>query len=102
MRFFPRSLQFNEHSCTPISNLDFKKQTHLKIIRDYASIYFKFFNCHERVKFLRVCLENDVIPNFLIFRVPENGVFSNQAVFSFHIKSRLTSQGQLKKTSKSN
>ena len=57
-----------------------------KLGRDYASIYVKFINCHQRVKFLRVCLENDIIPNFLRFRVPENGVFSNQAVHSFQTK----------------
>ena len=33
VRFIPRSLQTNEHSCTPTSNLDLdcKKQTHLEI-----------------------------------------------------------------------
>ena len=41
---------------------------------------------YQRVKFLRFCLENDIIPDFLRFRVPENGVFSNQAVHSFQTK----------------
>ena len=33
VRFIPRGLQTNEHSCTPTSNLDldFKKHTHLEI-----------------------------------------------------------------------
>ena len=57
-----------------------------KLVRDYASIYVKFINCHQRVKFLRVCLEKEIIPNFLRFTVPENGVFSNQAVHSFQTK----------------
>ena len=57
-----------------------------KLVRDYASIYVKFINCHQRVKFLRVCLENDIIPDFLRFRVPENGVFSNELVNSFQTK----------------
>ena len=57
-----------------------------KLVHDYASIYVKFINCHQRIKFLRVCLENDIIPDFLRFRVPENGVFSNQAVHSFQTK----------------
>ena len=88
MRFIPRGLQTNEHSCTPTSNLDldFKKQTHLEISRDYASKYVKFIDCHQGVKFFRVCLENDIIPDFLRFRVPENGVFSNQALHSFQTK----------------
>ena len=72
----------------PTSNLDldFKKQTHLEISRDYASKYVNFINCHQRVKFFRVCLENDIIPDFSRFRVPENGVFSNQALHSFQTK----------------
>ena len=41
---------------------------------------------YQRVKFLRFCLENDIIPDFLRFRVPEKGVFSNQAVHSFQTK----------------
>ena len=57
-----------------------------KLVRDYASIYVKFINCHQRVQFLRVCLENDIIPDFLRFRVPENGMFLNQAVHSFQTK----------------
>ena len=57
-----------------------------KLVREYASIYVKFTNCHQRVKFLRVCLENDIIPDFSRFRVPENGVFLNQAVHSFQTK----------------
>ena len=57
-----------------------------KLVRDYASIYVKFINCHQHVKFLIVCLENDIIPDILRFRVPENGVFSNQAAHSFQTK----------------
>ena len=88
MGFIPRGLQTNEHSCTPTSilDLDLKNKLIWKLVRDYASIYVKFINCHQRVKFLRVCLENDIIPDFLMFRVPENGVFSNQAVHSFQTK----------------
>ena len=89
LRFIPRDMQTNEHSCTPTSilDLDFKKNKRIgKLVRDYASIYVKFVNCHQRVKFLRVCPENDIIPDFLRFRVPENGVFLNQAVHSFQTK----------------
>ena len=88
MRFIPRGLQTNEHSFTPTFNLDleFKNKLIWRLVRDYASIYVKLINCHQRVEFSRVCLENDIIPNFLRFRVPENGVFSNQAVHSFQTK----------------
>ena len=57
-----------------------------KLVRDYASIYVKFINCNQRVKFLSVCLKNDIIPDFLRFRIPENGAFLNQAVHSFQTK----------------
>ena len=52
--------------------------------------YFKFFKKVQvsvhRLKFLRKCLINDLIPDFLKFRVPENGVFSDQAVHNFQMK----------------
>ena len=57
-----------------------------KLVRDYAFKYVKLFNCLQRVKILRVCLEIDIIIDFLRFRVPENGVFSNQAVHIFQTK----------------
>ena len=40
----------------------------------------------KKLKFLRKCQSNDIIPEFLRFRVPENGVFSDQAVHSFQLK----------------
>ena len=40
-----------------------------------------------RNKFLRKCLDSDIIPDFLQFRVPDNGVFlSDQAVHSFQLR----------------
>ena len=35
------------------------------LVRNYASIFIKFINCHQRVEFLRVCLENDILTDFL-------------------------------------
>ena len=46
-----------------------------KLVPDYASIYVKFINCHQRVTFLRVCLENDIIPKFLPEITGKWGVF---------------------------
>ena len=63
-----------------------KNKLNWKLVRDYASIYVKFINCHQRVKFLRVYLEKDIISDFLRFRVPEKGVFPNQAVHNFQTK----------------
>ena len=82
-------------ACKPMSTIELpppiliwtlKNKLIWKLFCDYASIYVKFINCHQRVKFLRVCLENDIIPDFLRFRVPKNGVFLNQAVHSFQTK----------------
>ena len=66
-------------ACKPMSTVvlppsiliwNLKNKLIWKLVRDYASIYVKFINCHQRVKFLRVCLENDIILDFLSFRVP--------------------------------
>ena len=46
----------------------------------------KFKSSFLRIKFLRKCLDNDIIPDFLRFRVPDNGIFSDQAVHSFQLR----------------
>ena len=71
-----------------------------KLVRDYASIYVKFLNRHQRNKFLRICLENDIILDFLRFRVPENRVFSNQAVHSFQTKLLRTEKNKARRDEK--
>ena len=70
----------------PILIWTLKNKLTWKLVRDYASMYVIFINCHQCVKFFRVCLKNDIITNFLRFRVPENGVFSNQTVQCFQTK----------------
>ena len=66
-------------ACKPMSTVvlppsiliwNLKNKLIWKLVRDYASIYVKIINCHQRVKFLRVCLENDIILDFLSFGVP--------------------------------
>ena len=49
----------------PILIWTLKNKLISKLFRDYASIYVKFINCHQHVKYLRGCLENDIIPDFL-------------------------------------
>ena len=61
----------------PILIWTLKNKLNWKLVRDYASIYVKFINCYQRVKFLRVYLEKDIIYDFLRFRVPEKGMFPN-------------------------
>ena len=57
-----------------------------KIVLDYLKFFKKVQVSVHRLKFLRKCLKNDLIPDFLKFRVPENGVFSDQAVHNFQLK----------------
>ena len=64
----------------------FKNKLIWKLVRDYASIYVKLINCNQRVKFVRVCPKNDIIPDLLRFKLPENGMFSNRALHSFQTK----------------
>ena len=39
-----------------------------------------------REKFLKKCVQNDIIPRFLKFRVPENGCFVDSIVHAFQKK----------------
>ena len=57
-----------------------------KLVIDYLKHFNKFNNSFLRTKFLQKCLDNDIIPVFLRFRVPDNGVFSDQAVHSFQLR----------------
>ena len=59
----------------PILIWNLKNKLIWKLARGYASIFVKFVDCHQRVNFLRVCLENDLIPDILRFSVPEMGCF---------------------------
>ena len=71
---------------SPILIWTFKSKLIWKLVRNYASICVKLINCHQRDKIFRACLENDIIPDLLRFRVTENGVFLNQTVHSFQTK----------------
>ena len=53
---------------------------------DYLKFFKKVQVSVRRLKFLRKCLKNDIIPEFFKFRVPENGFFSDQAVHNFQFK----------------
>ena len=52
----------------------------------YLKHFNKFHCSFLRIKFQIKCLDNDIIPDFLRFRVPDNGVFSDQAVHSFQLR----------------
>ena len=53
---------------------------------DYLKHFNKFNSSFLRIKFLKKCLDNDIIPDFLRFCVPDNGVFSDRAVHSFQLR----------------
>ena len=53
---------------------------------DYLKFFKKVQVSVHRLKFLGKCLKNDLIPDFLMLRIPENGVFLDQAVHNFQLK----------------
>ena len=53
---------------------------------NYRASKLKLVRNSERVKLLRKCKETKLIPDFLRFRIPNNGRFSNEAVFNFQYK----------------
>ena len=63
-----------------------KRKITWKIVLDYLKFFKKVQVSVHRLKFLRKCLKNDLIPDLLKFRVPENGFFSDQAVHNFQLK----------------
>ena len=51
-------------------------------------------------RLLKKCLKNDLIPEFLKFRFPGNGVFSDQAVHNFQLKLLRTETSRAKRIEK--
>ena len=52
----------------------------------YLKCFIKPNSSFLRVKFLRNCPDNDIITDFLRFRVPDKGFFSDQAVHRFQLR----------------
>ena len=50
---------------------------------EYVCILKKRIKCHLRIRFISKCIQADIIPRFLKFRVPENGCFVPQVVHNF-------------------
>ena len=71
---------------TPLFRLVLKRKLTWKLVLDCLKHFNTFNSSFLRIKFLRKCLDNDIIPDFLRFRVPDNGVFSDQAVHSFQLR----------------
>ena len=70
----------------PLLRLVLKRKLTWKLVLDYLKQFNKFNTSFMRIKFLRKCLNNDITPDFLRFRVPDNDVFSDQAVHSFQLR----------------
>ena len=58
----------------------------IKSFRKYQRSYHKLMSSIARCQFLKQCLDNRLIPKFLRFKVPNNGVFNDAAVDSFQLK----------------
>ena len=84
--FITRGLQNNDHStfacCLAQTNL--KKKLTWKIVLDYLKLFKEVQVSIHRLKFLRKSLKNDLIPDFLKFRVPENGFFWTKLLIIFN------------------
>ena len=63
-----------------------KRSNCYKLYLDYLKTLKKVTSCNHRIEFLKHCLNNDIIPDFLRFRSPENEIFSEQSVHSFQLK----------------
>ena len=46
-----------------------------KLVLHYLKHFNNINSSLQRIKLLNKCLDNDIIPDFLRFRVPDNGVF---------------------------
>ena len=72
----------------PILMWTLKNKLIRKLVPNYASINFKIINCHQRIKILRVCLENDIILDFLGSGYRKMGAFE-QSVTQFSDKTSM-------------
>ena len=61
----------------------------------------KLVNCQCRIEFIEKCIQADIIPRFLKFRIPENGCFEPTVVHNFQrnlLKVELSKAGKQKET----
>ena len=68
--------------------IELKRQGCYKEFLQYKKYVHKFDNCSERIAFLEKCRGSDLIPRFLLFRVPTNGCFDNDSVHNFQPRHR--------------
>ena len=63
----------------------------------YTRKLFKISAARLRIRFLNQCLQNDVIPRFLKFRIPDNGCFESTIVHNFQRRLLRREQAQARK-----
>ena len=70
----------------PLFRLVLKIQFTWKLVSDYLKHFVKFISNFLRIKFRKKLLDNVILSEFLRFCVPGNGVFPDQAVYSFQLR----------------
>ena len=68
-----------------------------KEYRDYDRSLRKLVNFRCRIDFIEKCIQADIIPRFLKFRIPENGCFEPTAVHNFQRNLLKVELGKAKK-----
>ena len=63
-----------------------KRSKCYKFYLDYLKTLNKVTSCNYGLDFLKECLNNDMISDFLRFRAPKKEIFSKQALHSFQLK----------------
>ena len=59
----------------PLLRFVLKRKLTWKLVLEFLKQFNKFNISFLRIKFLKKCLDNDIIPDFLRFHVPDNSVF---------------------------
>ena len=70
----------------PLLRLVLIRKLTWNLVLDCLKHFYKINSSFLRIKFQKKCLDNDIISDFLQFRVPDNGVISDEAVHSFQLR----------------
>ena len=74
-----------------------------KVYMEYRRALEKMVRCMYRIQYLEKCYQADIIPKFLMFRVPENGCFVPTVVHNFQrnlLKAEMVEARKLKEIHK--
>ena len=62
-----------------------KRHIHISLLREFEKLCIKQVKLQARIKFLSLCLNFEVFPKFLSFRIPSNGVFNKSSISAFQL-----------------